>query len=314
MAFEDFESRDLISGISNSISSVIDEIEERKESGNYTIEDFKSDIENNEFHILKFTETPEIFFEAIDIRIRRPIDSDSNIPNQLATGRHKPMTLVIEVDTVDESIGTLVTNNISVVAKPLTQRQGVSEIFGYKNIGNLPHLEVLAVLGSEFEDSWHLLTTADPGLVAIENILKADVNNLADIIRVVESTNPALEKIYRIYENKIVNAIIHSNRAYEDLHEIGILHGDAAARNVLQDLRKPLSASSFVLCDFETCTPLGDTESDAEQILLEIMRYIGDAKQALDEAVADEQNLTDEQRQILQDSIDRVKAEVDKRV
>jgi hypothetical protein len=206
-----------------------------------------------------------------------------------------------------------VTNNISIVAKPLTQRQGVSEIFGYRNIGNLPHLETLAILGSEFEDRWYLLTVADPSLVAVENILRADVNNLADIIRVVGNSTD-LRTFFQSYEDKIIDAIVHSTRAYKDLHEIGILHGDAAARNVLQDLRFPLSNPSFVLCDFETSIPLGNTQKDAEQIVLELMQYVGDAKQALDEAVADEENLTDEQRRMLQDSIERIKSEVDRRV
>jgi serine/threonine protein kinase len=313
MAFEDFERSSIVNDLQSGIQRVVDDTHSLQDSSDYSISDYIVDIQEGGLDVLRFSHVPDLFFNAIDIRVRYPESDDIGIPQQMGSAKHKPIPLILEVDAVDDTTGTIVTRNVTVVAKALGREFGEKELFAYNKIAdNLNHLDVVAIIGSEFEEGWLLVTIADPHLVAMETFLSAELNNLSDISRISQSGSVA--DTYRYYEERIAGIIIDGLSEIKRLHQLGILHRDSEVKNVLLDLRFSMDNPRFVLCDYETSINRDSEHDDKSETSYDINRYINSSIKILTQSLSNEGNLTDEQRQMLQDSIERIKAEVDKRV
>ncbi|MCA9381092.1 hypothetical protein KC678_02410 [Candidatus Dojkabacteria bacterium] len=225
-----------------------------------SIEETNNLLEDEQLGNLKFSHFLEQWQEILDIRVRYPDNNDLNVPAELGSSRHKVETLVLDIDLLED--GKFETRSVPVVAKLMSSEQARAELLAYKAAPQ-PSLEVFALMIDETESmgsrrSSILLTIANSNLVSVETRLKAQVDMLEEVIN---SNNFAI--LLNGIKNNLKVIIRNSYATFKELHSHGIIHGDPASRNVLQDIIN----QDFLLCDFEAAKDITTLDSDDEATL-----------------------------------------------
>ncbi|MCA9386785.1 hypothetical protein KC669_02000 [Candidatus Dojkabacteria bacterium] len=255
--FELFSSRDSLGIVTTNLNNVISDFHTAEPN---SLEEANQLLEEGQLGNLKFSHFLEQWQEILDIRVRYPEQEDLNVPAELGSSRHKVETLILDIDLLED--GKFETRSVPVVAKLMSSEQASSELLAYKAAPQ-PSLEVFALMIDETESmgsrrSSILLTIADSNLVSVETRLKAQIDMLEEVI---DKSN--FEILLNGIKNNLKEIISNSYATFKELHSHGIIHGDPASRNVLQDIIN----QDFLLCDFEAAKDINSLDSEDEAIL-----------------------------------------------
>lgn len=191
--------------------------------------------------LLQFSNYKELLADAVEVEVTIPQEGDPNIPPQLASSRHSSFAFIIKViNSKGDS------QFFTVIAKSMLPVEGKAETIAYTKIGNLPHLDVFAIIGQEMDArEWVMMTISQPQLVALETQLKGQIRQYFRSAKTLSGVNA--DAFTEQIAVNIAELIMKAKNLMAKYHDATIWHRDANSRNFLIDV----SSNEWLLCDFE---------------------------------------------------------------